>query len=229
MVPTASDWSAWVGIIVYHTLWPGIGPLLGPQGPQKSSFWPKRPLLGGLRGSRRAPGSQIWSQLPPAAVPRLDSWVRASSWQPGAPKAPVLAVNVPSLDHVGPNMGSKIKIAARERLDPRPKSVVTMSPTQAQQSEGVGAKYGPSGPFEDLQDPQKRHFGPIQALLGPLGAKTRPNTRPKCVVTMTPTQSDQSAAIGTKSGPKSGDQGLFSQLGPVLGQKGPLGPPRKCL
>ena len=24
----------------YHTLWPGIGPLLGPQGPQKGPFWP---------------------------------------------------------------------------------------------------------------------------------------------------------------------------------------------
>ena len=103
-------------------------------------------------------------------------------------------------------MGPKIKVAARRRLDTRQKSVVTMSSTQAQQSEGVGAKYGPSGPFEDLQDPQKRHFGPIQALLGPLGAKKRPNTRPKCVVTITPTLSDQSAVIGTKSGPKSGPQ-----------------------
>ena len=103
-------------------------------------------------------------------------------------------------------MGPKIKIAARKRLDTRPKSVVTMSSTQAQQLEGVGTKYGLSRPSEDLQDPQKGHFGPKRALLGPLGAKKRPNTRPKCVVTMTPTQSDQSAAIGTKSGPKSGPQ-----------------------
>ena len=103
-------------------------------------------------------------------------------------------------------MGSKIKIAARETLDTRQKSVVTMSSTQAQQLEGVGTKYGLSGPSEDLQDPQKGHFGPKRALLGPLGAKKRPNTRPKCVVTLTPTQLDQSAAIGTKSGPKSGPQ-----------------------
>ena len=83
-----------------------------------------------------------------------------------------------------------------------------MIPTQADQSEAVGTKYGPSGPSEDLQDPHKGHFGPKQALLGPLGAKKRPNTRPKCVVTMTPTQLDQSAAIGIKSGPKSGPQGF---------------------
>ena len=106
-------------------------------------------------------------------------------------------------------MGPKIKIATRKRLDTRPKSVVTMSPTQAQQPEGVGTEYGPSGPSEDLQDPHKGHFGPKRALLGPLGAKKRPNTRPKCVVTMTPTQKDQSEAIGTKSGPKSGPQSFY--------------------
>ena len=42
--------------------------------------------------------------------------------------------------------------------------------------------------------------------LGPLGAKKSPSTRPKCVVTMIPTQSDQFATIGTKSGHKSGLQ-----------------------
>ena len=125
------------------------------------------------------------------------------------PKSACLAQNVPFLDHVGPNTGPKIKIAARKRLDTRPKSVVTMSPTQAQQPEGVGTQYGPSVPSEDLQDPHKGHFGPKRALLGPLGAKKRPNTRPKCVVTMISTQSDQSAAIGTKSGLKSGPQSFY--------------------
>ena len=46
---------------------------------------------------------------------------------------------------------------------------------------------------------QKGHFGPKVALLGPLGAQKRPNSRPKCVVTMIPTQSDQLAAIKTIS------------------------------
>ena len=103
-------------------------------------------------------------------------------------------------------MGPNIKIAARKRLNTRPQFVVTMSLTQSDQSAAIGTKYGPYGPSEDLQDPQKGHFGPKRVLYGPLVAKNRPNTRPKCVVTMTPTQSDQSAAIGTKSGPKSGPQ-----------------------
>ena len=103
-------------------------------------------------------------------------------------------------------MGPNIKIAARKRLNTRPQFVVTMSPTQSDQSVAIGTKYGPYGPSEDLQDPQKGHFGPKRVLYGPLVAKNRPNTRPKCVVTMTPTQSDQSAAIGTKSSPKSGPQ-----------------------
>ena len=79
-----------------------------------------------------------------------------------------------------------------------------MIPTQADQSPAVGTKSGPWGPSESIQDRQKRHLGPKKALLGPLGAKKRPNTRPKCVVTMIPTKLDQSAAILTKSGPKSG-------------------------
>ena len=45
------------------------------------------------------------------------------------------------------------------------------------------------------------HFGPNGALLGPPGAQERPDTRSKCVVTMCPTQADQSGAVGTKSGP----------------------------
>ena len=60
---------------------------------------------------------------------------------------------------------------------------------------------------------QKHHFGGLleakKALLGSLVAQKRPDTRPKCVVTMTPTQLDQSAAIGTKSGPKSGPRSFF--------------------
>ena len=45
----------------YHTLWPCIGPLLGPQGHQKGPFWPEMPLfgvtevLGGPPGNRFGP------------------------------------------------------------------------------------------------------------------------------------------------------------------------------
>ena len=59
LVPAAGDWSAWVGIIVYHTLWPYIGPLLGPQGPQKGSFWTKRLLLGVLDGLEGPPEAKF--------------------------------------------------------------------------------------------------------------------------------------------------------------------------
>ena len=59
LVPTAADWSAWAAIIVYHTLWPGIGPLLGPLGPQKGSFWPKMRLGEVLEGLRGPPGARF--------------------------------------------------------------------------------------------------------------------------------------------------------------------------
>ena len=81
-----------------------------------------------------------------------------------------------------------------------------MIPSQADQSLAAGTKSGPRGPSESVKDPQKRHIGAKRALLEPLGAKKRRITRPKCVITMTPTQSDQYVTIGTKSGPKSGPQ-----------------------
>ena len=57
-------------MVLIMTTLAGIGQLLGPQGPRKGSFWPP---FGGLGRTWRAPGSQIWCQLPPAAVPKLDS------------------------------------------------------------------------------------------------------------------------------------------------------------
>ena len=91
--------------------------------------------------------------------------------------------------------------------DTRSKCVVSMSPSKADQSGAVGTKLGPSGPSEDLRGPQKGHFGQKRALLGPLGAQKGPDTRSKCVVSMSPTQAGQSGAVGTKSGPSGPSEG----------------------
>ena len=59
---------------------------------------------------------------------------------------------------------------------------------------------------------QKHHFGGLleakNALLGSLVAQKRPDTRPKCVVTMIPAQSDRSVAVGTISGPRGSSEDL---------------------
>ena len=78
------------------------------------------------------------------------------------------------------------------------------------------------GPSQDLQGPQKGHFGPKRALLGPLWAKGRPNTRAKYMVTMTPTQSDQLAAVGTKSGPRGPPRPSGTPKRAFRGQNGPF-------
>ena len=103
--------------------------------------------------------------------------------------------------HFGPNGALLGPPGAQERPDTRSKCVVTMCPAKAGQSGAVGTKSGPSGPSEDLWGPQKGHFGPKRSLLGPLGAQKGLDTRSKCVVSMTPTQTGQSGAVGTKSGP----------------------------
>ena len=64
----------------------------------------------------------------------------------------------------------------------------------------------------DVEIVQKHHFGGLleakNALLGSLVAQKRPDTRPKCVVTMIPAQSDQSVAVGTISGPRGSSEDL---------------------
>ena len=68
------------------------------------------------------------------------------------------------------------------------------------------------------REPQKGHFGPKRALLGPPGAQKGPDTRSKCVVSMSPTQAGQSGAVGTKSvppGPPEGPKrGISGRNGP---------------
>ena len=56
-----------------------------------------------------------------------------------------------------------------------------------------------------------------------LVAQKRPDTRPKYVVTIIPAQSDQSVAVGTKSGPRGPSEDLWDL------QKGHLGPKRALL
>ena len=94
-----------------------------------------------------------------------------------------------------------VSLEAQKRPDTRPKCVVTILQTQSDESAAVGTKSGPLGPSDDLWDPQKGHLGPKRDLLEYLVAHKRPDTRHKCVVTIIPAQSDQSVAVGTKSGP----------------------------
>ena len=61
-----------------------------------------------------------------------------------------------------------------------------------------------SGLFRAPGGSKRAPFGPkcpFSAKLRPLAATIRPNINPKCVVTMSLTQADQLAAVGTKSGP----------------------------
>ena len=70
------------------------------------------------------------------------------------------------------------------------------------------------------------HFGPKRALLGPLGTQKGPDTRSKCVVSMSPAQADQSGAVGIKFGPPGPSE---DHRGPHKGASGPeraqIGPP----
>ena len=94
-----------------------------------------------------------------------------------------------------------------------------MSPTKAHQSGAVGTKSGLLGPSDDLRGHEKGHFGPKRSLLGPPGAQKGPDTRSKCVVSMSLTQTGQSGAVGTKSGPTGLSEDLRGPLKGLSGQK----------
>ena len=178
----------------YHRLSPGIEPLCGP-------VWSKKATFGAKMGAFGAPDRQ---EEAPYHESKLGTAVCGSWEQIWLPRA----LSVPPRASKGA-FWAKASLFWGPRRGPTPSKSVwyIMISTHADQSAAIRIKSGPQqGPSESIPDPQMRHLGPKRALLGPLGAKKRPNARSKCVVTMTPTQSDHFAAIGTKSGPKCGPQ-----------------------
>ena len=88
---------------------------------------------------------------------------------------------------------------------------------------GIGSLLGLGGS-------KRARFGPKCPLLdqiGPLAATKRPNINPMCVVTISPTHADQSAAVENKSGPPMtfgvSKKGSLSQKVPFLvPRQGPI-------
>ena len=68
-------------------------------------------------------------------------------------------------------------------------------------------------------DPIWALSGPKRALLGALGARKRPYTRSKCLVTMITSRSDLLAAVVTKSGPPGPSESLRGPQKALLGPK----------
>ena len=92
-----------------------------------------------------------------------------------------------------------------------------MSPTQADQSGAVGTKSGLPGPSDDLRGTQKGHFGPKRALLGPPGAQKGPDTRSKCRVSISLTQTGQICPPGALRGPPVPLKGILGPKQALLG------------
>ena len=84
---------------------------------------------------------------------------------------------------------------------------------------------GPREPFESIQDPQKMHIGAKQALLEPLGAKKRGPYQAKVCGNHDSNPVRPICGNWDQIRPQLWPLEFFSQLRPVLGQKGPLGPP----
>ena len=100
-----------------------------------------------------------------------------------------------------------------------------MIPTQADQSPAVGTKSGPWGPSESIQDPQKRHLGLKRALLWAPGGQEKAQYQAQVCGNHDSNPEGPICSNWDQIRPQVWPPEFFSQLGPVLGQKGPLGPP----
>ena len=127
--------------------------------------------------------------------------------------------------HFGPKRALLGLLGAKRGLIPGQSVWGTMIPSQADQSAAVGTKSGPRGPSKSIQDPQKRHVGAKQALLKPLGAKKKGPYQAKVCGNYDFNPVRPICGNWDQIWPQLWPLELFSQLRPVLGQKGPLGPP----
>ena len=182
-----------------------------PGAPKRAHFGPKRPFLGPLRSSESL-GGQIWSQLPligPTQLvtwhPHTLAWYRPSSGPPGALKGPVLAQNVPFGAPEVPGRPLEDQIWLQCNYLDTPHGYI---------------------PTKNISGPKKGHFGPKLALLGPLGAQKRAETRPKCVVTMSLTLAEQPVAVRTKFCPRGPSWDLWVPKRDIWGQNWPFWGPR---
>ena len=156
--------------------------------------------------------NQIWSQLPligPTQLvtwhPHTLAWYRPSSGPPGALKGPVLAQNVPFGAPEVPGGPLEDQIWLQCNYLDTPHGYI---------------------PTKNISGPKKGHFGPKLALLGPLGAQKRAETRPKCVVTMSLTLAEQPVAVRTKFCPRGPSWDLWVPKRDIWGQNWPFWGPR---
>ena len=78
-------------------------------------------------------------------------------------------------------------------------------------------------------EPKRGILGQKGGLFGHLAAKKRPNNRSKFVVTISSTQLDQLAAVGTKSDPRAGQGRPGPSEGLFWTKTGPFRCPRSAL
>ncbi len=131
--------------------------------------------------------------------------VSALFWTPGALKGPVLAQNVPFGAPEVPGRPLEDQIWLQCNYLDTPHGYI---------------------PTKNISGPKKGHFGPKLALLGPLGAQKRAETRSKCVATMSLTLAEQPVAVRTKFCSRGPSWDLWVPKRDIWGQNWPFWGPR---
>ena len=152
-----------------------------------------------------------WSNWVRSLVTTHFCLVSGLFWTPRDPKSTRFGHKCPFLNHMGPNIGPNSKLGQCFFS-------LAECPSLASWPHDRFATFWILAPYWPFWGQKGSFCAKTGLLWAPRGPKGGPITSPKFVVTMIPTQSDQLAAVGIKSGP----QGPFESLwGPI---KGPFGP-----
>ena len=114
LVPTAPNWSDWVGVMVTTHFGLVLGLLWAPRGPKRARFGPKCPFWGpwrsleGPRGPDLAPTAVNWSDWVEVMVISHFGLVSSLFLSARGPKRAHFGSKCPFFNHAGPDVGSNL-------------------------------------------------------------------------------------------------------------------------
>ena len=120
MVPTAANWSDWVGVMVTSHFGLVLGLLWAPRGPKRARFGPKMPFWGpwrsweGHRGPDLVPTAANWSDWVGVMVTSHFGLILGLLWAKKGLFWPIIALMGPKRAHLGP----KFQIVLNLSSDP---------------------------------------------------------------------------------------------------------------
>ena len=167
LVPTAANWSDWVGVMVTTHFGLVLGLFWVPRGPKRTRFGPKCPFWGswrsleGLRGPDLVPTAANWSDWVGVMVTKHFGLVLGLFWVPRDTKRARLGPKCPFLAPKGPIWGQNSKLSQTYRVtyqNLREKGTQPMEKTSSQSGLPVERKFQKNYQLGSFAEMAKMHL-----------------------------------------------------------------------